>query len=433
MNKNLDDYRDKNPTAPRPGMDGGGIAGYGRRVFSSFRNPVYRLYYYSLIGHWAPLQMQMVTRTLLIYRITGSGSILGLMALAGAMPMLLLSLYGGALADRLEKRKILIYSQAASALVSVAVAVPLTMGYLSRDVPGSWWILIVSSILQGIIMGLMMPSRASMVPEIVKPEDLMNAISLNNMGMNAFRILAPAATGFIIAAWDFDAVYYIMTALYIFSVIFLFRIPGNRPTVRQGSSTATEVVQGFRYIRTETTIMLVLLFTLGCTILGMPFNMLLPMFTEDVLKVGEVGLGILMAVSGIGAIVVSFILASMKNKNRGILMLFSGLILSLSLMVFSFTTNWSLSLTMAIFIGLGQTGQTAIGFTLIQYYVDPGYRGRVMSFMMLGFGLSSLGTVFGGLLADSMGIEWSIGGLSMALAALTMAMIAFSPRLRKLD
>ncbi len=433
MKKNLDEYRDDNLRMAGPAADGGGIAGYGRRVFSSFRNPVYRLYYYSLIGHWAPMQMQMVTRTLLIYRITGSGSILGLMALAGAIPMLLLSLYGGALADRVEKRKILIYSQAASALVSVGVAVALSMNYLSQDVPGSWWILMVSSVLQGIIMGIMMPSRASMVPEIVSPEDLMNAISLNNMGMNVFRIVSPAATGFIIAAWDFDAVYYVMTALYIFSVFFLFRIPPTRPVVRQGSSTVTEVLQGFHYMRGDMIVLLVLLFTLGCTILGMPFNMLLPMFTEDILKVGEVGLGILMAVSGIGAIVVSFVLATLSNKKRGILMLFSGLILSLALTAFSFSTSWPLSLTLVIFIGLGQTGQTAIGFTLIQYYVDPTYRGRVMSFMMLGFGLSSLGVVFGGVMADFMGIEWSIGGLAIALGVLSVAMIAFSSRLRKLD
>ena len=428
MNKEPDEYLDGSLKAAE-----GGIAGYGRRVFSSFRNPIYRLYYYSLIGHWGPMQMQMVTRTLLIYRITGSGSILGVMALAGAMPMLFLSLYGGALADRLEKRKILIWSQALSAVVSLGVALALNFNYLSKDVPGSWWVLIVSSVLQGIIMGIMMPSRASMVPEIVSPEDLMNAISLNNMGMNVFRILSPAATGFIIDAWDFASVYYIMTALYVFSVIFLFRIPRTRPTARQGSSTATEVAQGFRYIRTETTIMLVLLFTLGCTILGMPFNMLLPMFTEDILDVGSTGLGILMAVSGIGAIVVSFVLASLSNKYRGILMLMSGLILSLALIAFSFNTNWYLALTLSVFIGLGQTGQTAIGFTLIQYYVDPGYRGRVMSFMMLGFGMASLGTVFGGILADAMGIEWSIGGLSIALAVLTVAMLVFSPHLRRLD
>jgi MFS family permease len=433
MNNQPKEYPDEDLKQTGPVEVSGGIAGYGRKIFSSFKNPVYRLYYYSLVGHWAPMQMQMVTRSLLIYRITGSGSLLGLMALANAVPMLVLSLYGGALADRVDKRKVLILSQAASAVVSLGVALALSFNYLSADVPGSWWILMVSSLLQGIIMGLMMPSRASMVPEIVSPEDLMNAISLNNMGMNVFRIISPAATGFIIDAWNFAAVYYIMTALYIFSVVFLFRIPAKRPTLRQGSSTATEVADGIKYIRGDITITLILMFTLACTIFGMPFNMLLPMFTEDILMVGSSGMGVLLAVSGVGSIVVSFVLASSSNKKRGIMMLFSGLILSLALIAFSFTVEWGLSLFLAAIIGLGQTGQTAIGFTLIQYYVEPTYRGRVMSFMMLGFGLASLGTVFGGLLADSIGIEWSIGGLALALFVVCTWMLLFSSRLRNLD
>ncbi len=195
MNNDLDEYRSREPAVAESLAGGKGIAAYGRRIFSSFRNPLFRLYYYSLVGHWAPLQMEMVTRTLLIYRITGSGSILGLMALAGAIPMLLLSLYGGALADRVEKRQILIYGQGASALIALGVAIALSMNYLSRDVPGSWWILMVSSVLQGTVMGIMMPSRASMVPEIVSPEDLMNAISLNNMGDECFPDYIPGGIG----------------------------------------------------------------------------------------------------------------------------------------------------------------------------------------------------------------------------------------------
>ena len=336
MNGKKDEHRDDGTVFIR---SQGALASYGRRVFSSFRNPVYRLYYYSLIGHWGPMQMQMVTRTLLIYRLTGSGAILGLMALAGSIPMLILSLYGGVLADRLEKRKILIISQIASAVLSLIVGLTLTFGYLSAAVPGSWWILVVSSAVQGVIFGLMMPARASMVPEIVEPRDLMNAISLNNMGMNVFRIAAPAATGFIIDAWDFASVYYIMTVLYVFSTVFLFYMPRTSPLSLPASNALKDVLEGFRYMRTETTVLLLTGFTLCCTILGMPFNMLLPMFTEDILQVGATGLGILMAVSGVGAVAVSIVLASISDKHRGIMMLFSGLVLSVSLLVFSFSTD----------------------------------------------------------------------------------------------
>lgn len=432
MNDKIDDYRDKSVNMPEP-EGKGGIADYGRRAFSSFRNPVYRLYYYSMVGHWGPIQMQMVTRTLLVYRITNSGTLLGFVALANFMPSMVLSLYGGVLADRVDKRKLLIISHFVSAAVVLGLALALSFNYISQDVPGSWWVLIVAGIFEGIIMGIVLPSRVSYIAEIVRPDELMNAISLNNMGMNAFRILAPAAAGFIINAWDFAAVYYIMTGLLLFSVIFLFLMPSVPSVLRQGRSTMEEVIDGFRYIRVDTVIMLILLFTLASTVLGMPFNMLLPMFTEDILKVGEVGLGILIAVSGVGAIVVSLVLASMPNKKRGMIMLFSGLFLGLMLLAFSFTTNWYLSLVLSFFIGTGQTGQIAIGTALVQYYVDPGYRGRVMSFILMGLGLVSLGTFIGGIMADSIGIEWSIGGLAIILVAVSVYMLGFSSQLKKLD
>lgn len=432
MNDKIDDYRDKSVNMPEP-EGKGGIADYGRRAFSSFRNPVYRLYYYSMVGHWGPIQMQMVTRTLLVYRITNSGTLLGFVALANFMPSMVLSLYGGVLADRVDKRKLLIISHFVSAAVVLGLALALSFNYISQDVPGSWWVLIVAGIFEGIIMGIVLPSRVSYIAEIVRPDELMNAISLNNMGMNAFRILAPAAAGFIINAWDFAAVYYIMTGLLLFSVIFLFLMPSVPSVLRQGRSTMEEVIDGFRYIRADTVIMLILLFTLASTVLGMPFNMLLPMFTEDILKVGEVGLGILIAVSGVGAIVVSLVLASMPNKKRGMIMLFSGLFLGLMLLAFSFTTNWYLSLVLSFFIGTGQTGQIAIGTALVQYYVDPGYRGRVMSFILMGLGLVSLGTFIGGIMADSIGIEWSIGGLAIILVAVSVYMLGFSSQLKKLD
>ena len=411
------------------------LAAYTSKVFSSFRYPAYRMYVYSMIGHWAPMQMQMVVRTLLIYRLTGSGTIIGLMALAHSIPMLLLSLYGGALADRVEKRQLILWSQTGLGILALGVAIALTTGYLAAENEGSWWVLVVSSGIQGVIFGLMMPGRITILPEIVDPDDLMNAISLNNMGMNLFRIVAPAAGGFIIAAWDFTIAYYIMAAGYLTSNIFALGLPKMPPKNTGSTNPFSEIIEGIRYIKRETVIFLVLAFTLGCTILGMPFNLLLPMFTEDpeLLNVGEEGLGLLMGVSGVGAIIVSIVLASIQNKKRGLIMLYMGLLLSVALIAFAFNTEWVLALLIVIPVGMGQTGQMAIGTTLVQYHVDPAYRGRVMSFLMLGFGLSSLGTVFGGILADAMGIQWSVGGLAVVLAAVTLMILVFGKRLRQLD
>jgi len=403
------------------------------RTFSSLKNPTFRLYYIGMVGQWSSMNMQIVARSLLIYRISSSGAILGLASLANAIPTIIFSLFGGALADRLQKKDILLFSMIGSMLVSLAVAFALMMGYLSTDVPGSWWILVVTAAIQGTIMGLMMPSRQAIIAEIVDREQVMNAVSLNTMGMNAFRILAPAATGFLIEAFDFSSVYYISGAMYGMASICMFLMPKTMQKFSEGESAFTDIVDGVRYIRREKTMLLVLVATLFVMVCGIPFLQLMPMITEDILKVGASGMGILLSVSGMGAITGSFILASLPSRKRGTIMLVSGVLMGLALVVFAFSRWWLVSVLIVIFIGLGQTGHRTTGNALAQNYTAPEYRGRVMSFMMMGLGFSSLGTFFAGILAESIGIQWAIGGLAVLLVVASGALLTLTPRLRKLE
>ena len=379
------------------------------------------------------MNMQMVARSLLVYRISGSGIVLGLMALANAVPTIVCSLLGGALADRMQKKSILAYSMLGAMALSLVVGYAITTGYLGEDVPGSWWILIVTATLQGGVMGLMMPSRQAIISEIVEDEQVLNAVSLNTMGMNAFRILAPAATGFLIKAFDFSVVYYISAAMYGIAGFCMFLMPKTAQKFSEGSGALSDIVDGMRYIRRNRTMFYVLVATLFVMICGLPFMHLMPMVTEDVLGVDEVGLGILFTVSGIGAIVGSLILASLPSKKRGTIMLVSGVIMGLALMAFGFSTWWWVSVFVVIFVGLGQTGHRASGNSLAQNYTEPEYRGRVMSFMMMGLGFSSLGTFFAGVLAETVGIEWAIGGLALLLVVSSIALLTLTPRLRRLD
>lgn len=397
------------------------------------KNPAFRLYYIGMIGQWSSMNMQLVARSLLIYRISDSGLVLGLAALANALPMIIGSLWGGALADRMQKKTILFYSMAGSGLISLAVAYAISIGYLTEDVPGSWWILIVTATIQGGVMGLMMPSRQAIIAEIVDEKQVLNAVSLNTMGMNAFRILAPAATGFLINAFDFSVIYYISTAMYGMAALCMFLMPKTAQKFSEGRSALSDIADGVRYIRSHRTMFLVLIATLSVMICGLPFMFLMPMITEDVLNVGEVGLGILFSVSGIGAIVGSLILASLPSKKRGTIMLISGIIMGLALVGFAFSKWWLVSVFVVIFVGLGQTGHRASGNSLAQNYTEPEYRGRVMSFMMMGIGFSSLGTFFAGVLAETLGIQWAIGSLALILVLTSFSLLVFTSRLRRLD
>ncbi len=435
MNNNLDQFRDIGADAGQPGKRPGGLSGWSHKAFASFSNPVYRLYYLSMVGHWSSMNMQMLTRNLLVFRISSSGAILGVLALANAIPMILLTLPGGVVADRIQKKTVIQICQVFSIIVSLLTTLALVFHYLSPDKPNSWWVLVVSGVLQGAVMGFMMPARAAIVSEIVGPDHLMNAISLNNLGMNVFRIISPALAGFLVDVIDFWAVYAIMTAMIVLSWLAILFVPPTRVKTVEGGSSLSDVVEGWRYLRSQKTIMLVLAFTVVATVLGAPYSQLLPMFTEDpdILGVSATDMGVLIMVSGIGAMIGSLILASLSNRKRGLIMLFAALMMSVALVGFSFNKMWYLSLLLMVPIGMGSSGQMALGNSLVQFYSDAAYRGRVMSFFMLGFGFSSLGAFFAGILAQGVGVQWSVGSLSILLVAVCVFALAAMPRIRKLD
>jgi len=431
MNKETNEHRRRR--SERAEADEVNVPTRRLKTFSSFKYPAYRLYFGTMTSQWIAMNMQVVVRSLLIYRITGSGAILGSMALANAIPMLVLSLFGGVIADRLAKKNILLIGEASMLVVSLGIAVTLTMGYLSVENPNSWWILIVSSFFQGAIMGLMMPTTMAIIPEIVDEKHLTNAISLSNLAMNTFRLVAPALTGFLVDAFDFDFVYYTQAVMYLMAVTLIAFLPGTKATASPGGNALGEIREGFRYIRRETTVTFIVLFSVLCTIFGMPITQLLPMFTEDILNVGATGMGVLLSVSGAGSLLVSLGMASMRDRKRGLLMLLSGLIMGLALLSFSFSQWWYLSLVFFAFYGVGHTGHMTLSVTLIQSYVEPNYRGRVVSFQMMAFGFASLGTFLTGFLSEAIGIQWSVGGLAIALILVCFIMLTSARKLWKLD
>ncbi len=403
------------------------------RTFRSFGNHVYRLYFAAMVGQMGAMNMQMVARSLLVFRLTESPVTLGVIALAGSLPMLLFSLFGGVVADRLQKKYVLIAGQAISALISLFIAISLVIGMVSPDRPASWLILLAASAVQGITMGVMMPSRQAMIREIVDQDQLMNATALSALGTNGLRLLAPAIAGFLIAAYGFQAVYFTMTGLYILAVVFISRMPPMGAAVTESSGTLADIQAGFGYIRRETTIFLLLVTNLVIVVFSMPYLMLLPIFTEDILKVGASGLGILVGVSGIGAIAGSIVLASLPNRRRGLMLIASATVLGLALTGFAFSDTMALSLVFIFLVGVGQTGRLTLSNALLQYYAADAYRGRVMSVYMMEFGLASFAVFLAALLSEGIGVQWAIGSFAMILIFMTLLILTFMPRIRELD
>lgn len=407
---------------------------YGIRTFSSLQNPVYRLYFVGMLGQFAAMNMQMVTGSLLIYRLTDSSALLGTMSLAFAIPMIFVSMFGGALADRIQKKQVLVLGLLASAVISLCVALALTTGHLSREHQGSWWILIVSSFCQGTVMGMMLPARQAIIPEIVPGEQAMNAVALNMLGMNVMGLLAPAVAGFLIDAFDFKAVYYVMTALNLYASFTIYFVKHTSHRIsNQTGNMLDDIRKGFQYVRQDTTVLFVLVFTLIVVVLSMPYQQFLPIYVDDILKVGAKGLGILMGVSGAGALVGSLVMASLPNKKRGMMLLTSGILSGIALIFFSFSKSWELSLGLIIFVGLGQTMRGTIGSALLQSYAKPEYMGRVMSIFMMQWGIMNLCTFIVGLIAEVIPVQFVLGGFALALIIVSFLVVLLVRRIRRLD
>jgi MFS family permease len=403
--------------------------GFQFRTFDSFNDRDFRWFYIALLGQMGAMNMQMLVRGYLAFELTDSFTSLGLIALGSAAPMLTLSVFGGVIADRAPKKLVLQIGQSANVAIALAVGLLLFADGLE------FYHLMISTFVHGIVIALMMPSRQAILPEVIGMNRLMNAISLSAAGMNLMRLGAPALGGFMIAFIGAEWVYFFMAGLYAFAVMALSRVVIRHavPVKRQGSSGFSDLIQGLHYIRRDRTLFVLLLVSTATSLLALPYQLMLPGFVEQVLGGGPVELGLLIAVSAIGSLLGALALASLPFKRRGLALLGSGLIIGLALVGFSATTSIWLGAVFMLFIGVGSAGRQALGNILLQTYSLDEYRGRVMSIYMTQFGLMSFGAVLVGIFAEEVGGQWALGSMATALIIVTIAIVAFVPRMRELE
>jgi MFS family permease len=302
----------------------------------------------------------------------------------------------------------------------------------------------------------MMPSRQSMVPEIVGMDRMMNAVALNMGGMNFMRLFAPAGGGVLLATVGADLVYFLMTGFYLFSVVTLSKVPtvvaaagragaavapssaargegGRRAGRARGGGGLRDIIEGFQYVARNRIILMLLSSNLLIVLVSMPYQMMLPGYVLDVLKEGPRTLGLLQSVSAVGALGGTFVIASLPNRRRGKLLLFGSLLMGVALVAFSFSTVVLFTAGTMIVIGVGQTFRMSLSNVLVQTYVDDAFRGRVMSLNMMQMNVASFGVFGAGMLAAVIGPQLTIGGMAVALIVLVVLLYAFVPRLRNLD
>ena len=345
-------------------------------MFESLKYTPFTFFFLAMIGQMASQNIQMVVRAYLAYLLTGSYAILGVVALANAIPGLVLSLVGGAVADRVPSRKmVMMIGQTANGLNTAAIGLLLLLNMLTVEH------LLIAAFVQGITMALMMPSRQSLIPSLVPGPMLMNAVALNAAGMNGMRLFAPALGGLLFSWAGGATVYFLMAGLYVLACAFLVKVPAERRVTESAGSIGGEAKAAFNnmwkgliYIKNDTIMGPLLLINVLIVLLAMPYMFLLAGFVQDVLNGDAADLGYLQSISGVSALAGALVIAGMQRKRRGIWFLagsaFQGIFLFIG---FVFSTTVLMMAVAMFFMGFGQAARQSLSNVLVQEYVEDAF------------------------------------------------------------
>ena len=396
-----------------------------RRTFESLGNFNFALLWVSMLFLMAGTQMQMLAQGYLAYEITGSGAILGYINLGIAVPLLTVPLFGGALADKIDRKLLIQGAQMTAALLALVLGVMIDIEIIA------WQHLMISSMVQGALFSFMMPARQAIIPQLVGQNRLSNAMALNAAGMSAMAMAAPAGAGFLYdwaGSWN---LYYIIAALSFIAVLLMgFVKPSGEPTPKKQSAMVSDIWDGITYISRQRILVVLLLVGLVTTILAMPFRFILPVFVVDIYKQQADSMGLLTAIMGFGAMAGAMYVAAIGRKNRGMLLILSSLLSGIGLLLVAAIPIYSAAAFIMIILGMGDAGRMSLNQALLIELSDNEYRGRVMSIFMLNFGFMPLGTYPAGVMIDYLGGQFVIGMMGLALVAVTVVIFLTQRHLR---
>ena len=390
-----------------------------------YRN--FRLYFtgqsVSLIGTW----MQRMAASWLVYSMTHSAWLLGVVTFAGQIPTLLLSPYGGATADRHSRYRILLLTQIASLGQAAALAALVLSGHYSTAG------IILLSLTLGIINAFDIPARQSLMIELIDDrQDLPQAITLNSTMVNVARLAGPVVAGILLTAYG-EGVCFLVNALSFAGVIgslLLIRVP-PRVIQKTGESVWTGLREGYAYLRLMPELRLVILLMAGISFVALPYATLLPVFAQEVFHGDATTFSWLNSVSGLGAIVGAVVLASLgASRDRGYVVLAAAAVFAASLIGFSLTSWLPLALFFILTEGAGMIVNISGSNAFIQMQVDDRMRGRVISYFVMAFqGMQPLGSLLVGWVAHRIGPQHTV----LAQGALALLIVAaFTRQYRKL-
>lgn len=404
------------------------------RLYPALANRHYRLLWFGMLPGTIAWQMSAVAVPYAAFTLADSATVLGVVSLATGLPMLVLSLVGGVVADRFPRKRILVTTQLTLGL-GAALLAALTLGGVLQV-----WHLVALGAVQGVAFSFNMPARQAYIAELVGRSLVRNAAALNNAGINFCRVAGPAVAGALLAvpAIGIGGVFVGMTVAYAIVLASLLRLPsgrGSAPTggAHRGGNGWDELVEGLVYIRSSPVLLTLMGTGFLALFFGMPYQTLMPLFAERVFDVGAGGLGVLMAATGLGALAGSLLVASLSRVARpGLFQIGFGVGFGLALVCFALAPTFPLAVAALVLVGLLSSAYGALNNTLVLGNTEPRLYGRVMSVNLLTFATMPLGAFPMAWLADHIGGRPVITGAGLLVAVAVGGIAFFYPAYRRI-
>jgi len=407
-----------------------------RQPFASLGVPTYRAFWVSLLASYCAMQMNIVARGYLAFTLTHSAVALGEVSLARGISMLTLSPLAGVVADRVDKRKLLVTTQACLMLTAIVTAALIHFHVIQ------FWHLLVVSLIEGGVFTFNAPTRQSVLPQLVPPENLGNAIALNASTRNLTRIVGPSLAGILIGlptigtSGSFDGV----AICYCLASVLIFRLdlqpnesPVAAPTTTRRPVGLQEMTSGFRYILNDQRLLLLVVLGFVPVLLGNPYQALLPVFQQRVLHIGPEGLGLLYAAAGVGGVLGTLLVAAIADHpKKAILQLGFGIFYAIGLVLFALVHDFAADLFFLGIVGLAGDGYSTLNSTMLMLNTDRAWYGRVMSIYMMNWSLMPLATMPLGALSDLIGAPSTEAGAGLIILVIVASVAIFYPNWRKL-
>ena len=395
-------------------------------TFSALSEPNYRLLWLGTMTTQIGRSMRVFIRGYLVYQVTGSVVWLGAVNAALAFPQLFLPFIGGVMADRMDRRRLLITTETLLTVLWFATSAVLDMPYVE-------WYLAIAAVFSGIVQSFGRPARQALLPNVVSQKNLMNAIALDATVQRMSTIIAPTIGGFVVAAVGAQTGFFITAFLQLLTVVFLFLMNWEKQAPMQVRQSAVkDLLEGFDYVRKDALIMGVVAVGATAALFGAGYGSFMPAIAKDILQVGPKGLGLLLTANGIGGVVGGLVMASSGNfRHKGALQLVAGLSKSLLLLVFAQSRWFPLSFFLLIPVSMTVLAFQTVNDTILQLVAPERLRGRILSMRQFLQGLSPFGALPLGIIAQALGIPFAIT-LGATLFAVSLILVSlFLPAVRR--